>query len=59
MRAMGLPAIVTVSRVHVVVARIGREVATLYDPSRPGPETMPFAEYARKFHGTAVVLRPR
>lgn len=56
LRDLGVPAIVSASKLHVVVANFEKDGVVLHDPARNGPEKMSFERYARTYSGPAVVI---
>ena len=56
LRARGGLAIVSVHRIHVVVARFDGGDVVLHDPARPDPERMTFDAYRARYGGFAVVV---
>ena len=58
LRRLGVPAIVSDGRLHVVVARFDEDKVVLHDPARERPRVMSFEQYRRTYDGPAVVIAP-
>ncbi|MDH3590263.1 MAG: cysteine peptidase family C39 domain-containing protein [Planctomycetota bacterium] len=59
LRRRGVPAIVSVKRVHVMTVRFEADRVRLLDPARGGARTIPFKDYQARYGGFAVVLVPK
>ena len=56
LRALGVPAIVSVRRIHVVTVKFEGEEVWVHDPASAEPHRLTFAEYRQRYGGPAVVV---
>lgn len=59
LRDLGVPAIVSVKKVHVVAVRFDGDRVVVHDPGFPDPREMTFDRYREEYGGTAVVVEQR
>jgi len=58
LRALGVPAIISDGKLHVVVAHFEGDKVVLHDPAYEQPREMSFEQYRERYDGPAVVITP-
>ncbi|MHC4133487.1 MAG: cysteine peptidase family C39 domain-containing protein [Planctomycetota bacterium] len=58
LRALGVPAIVSVRKVHVVTVRFDGDRVVVHDPAWNRVERLAFEDYRARYGGYAVVVQP-
>lgn len=58
LRGMGVPAIVSDGKLHVIVAHFDGDTVVVHDPIEERPVRIPFEQYRRRYDGPAVVVTP-